>query len=400
MKEIGDQNNMNELKPIYKIEKTVMPGKVDGSEMYVKIKFENKRLSITGTYAGGGGQCVDTLRELAEKLNKENSFRPFWTEKTIKKLADIWDSWHLNDINPDCEHQRALGWGKNKIELKTFKLSSKTLQERRNIDNAIGRDVKKLGRAQISTKQQELINLAYTATERQIKKKHMKFYELQSTETKKDGWVSKKEHPDGKLSRPCPECGHKYGTEWKHETIPLTVLHWLEKLPPFQLDGKNEYEHQANTFLKDTETEIKVEYVKTERHFDDDQYPRDIYNITFTRGERSFVVNFGQSYTCSGRFWIDGCFEKGIHNGEGKDHRRPSMSDYVRNENFEIPSAYSVLACLQKYEIESLESFCSEFGYEPDSRKSEKLYNAVKEEFQNVERMWSPDEIEKLRAIQ
>ena len=32
-------------------------------------------------------------------------------------------------------------------------------------------------------------------------------------------------------SEPCPECGYKFGTEWKSATVPAEVTAWLESLP-------------------------------------------------------------------------------------------------------------------------------------------------------------------------
>lgn len=74
----------------------------------VNIKFDGKRLSITGdeyeknTYGRwrdvGGGQCYDQL------------IADFPHNKQAMRLVQIWKRWHLNDMKAGCEHQRALGW--------------------------------------------------------------------------------------------------------------------------------------------------------------------------------------------------------------------------------------------------------------------------------------------------
>lgn len=132
----------------------------------------------------------------------------------------------------------------------------------------------------------------------------------------------------------------------------------------------NEYDEQAEKFLKETETIFKAEFLKFGRHFEDDTESRDIYKITLIRGERVYKFNFGQSVANSRRI-------KRI-----------------------IPSAYDVLACLTSSEVGTFEDFCGDFGYNEDSRKAEKTYKAVLEEWQNIKMLYSDSEIEKLQEIQ
>ena len=62
------------------------------------------------------------------------------------------------------------------------------------------------------------------------------------------------------------------------------------------------------------------------------------------------------------------------------------------------PDMYSVLACLTKYDVGSFEDFCSEFGYNEDSRTTERTYKAVCKEFAAVGRLFS-DCMEELQEI-
>jgi len=64
------------------------------------------------------------------------------------------------------------------------------------------------------------------------------------------------------------------------------------------------------------------------------------------------------------------------------------------------PTEYDVLTCLTKYDPETFEDFCSEFGYDEDSRKAEKIYKAVVNEYNNVAMLWNDSEIELLSEIQ
>ena len=51
-----------------------------------------------GTDIYCGGQCVDEVASY------------FPGNHNIKRMADIWGRWHLNNMKAGCEHQRALGW--------------------------------------------------------------------------------------------------------------------------------------------------------------------------------------------------------------------------------------------------------------------------------------------------
>ena len=85
-----------------------------------------------------------------------------------KELITLWKKYHLNDMNAGCEHQRALGWGDKKIEV--------------------------------------------------------------NQEKKYEGHVYPTEHPDGKLTKPCPECGYSYGSSWLYRALPDGFKETLLKL--------------------------------------------------------------------------------------------------------------------------------------------------------------------------
>lgn len=63
------------------------------------------------------------------------------------------------------------------------------------------------------------------------------------------------------------------------------------------------------------------------------------------------------------------------------------------------PTAYDVLASIQKYNPESLEEFCREYGYSTDSIEANKVYKAVVKEWQRVAKFFSLSELEELREI-
>lgn len=76
------------------------------------------------------------------------------------------------------------------------------------------------------------------------------------------------------------------------------------------------------------------------------------------------------------------------------------MKDAYLGEREDIiePTMYDVLATITKYDPETFEDFCLNYGYDEDSRKAEKVYHSVKEEWENIERLFG-DVLEDLSEI-
>lgn len=124
----------------------------------------------------------------------------------------------------------------------------------------------------------------------------------------------------------------------------------------------SEYVEMAESFLSKHNATMEIEEVDVrDRHF--------VYEVTIERGDKSFTFEFtGSEY------------------------------DYMHNEEANV---YDVLACLQKYEVGTLDDFAEEYGYGiGEYRISEIMstYEAVKNEYENVYNLFS-DCIDELREI-
>ena len=142
---------------------------------------------------------------------------------------------------------------------------------------------------------------------------------------------------------------------------------------------ESDYEQQAMDFLKDTNTVMKIERIdhrtdggcmNTGSHFD--------YEITLKRNSKNWKFQF-----CD------------------------SIDAYRKNE---LPSAYDILACLQKYEVEyDFHDFCNEFGYDEYTEnnygritintQAKKIHKAVLKEYEKVMLLFE-DVIDELAEIQ
>ncbi len=133
------------------------------------------------------------------------------------------------------------------------------------------------------------------------------------------------------------------------------------------LVANNEYEQQAIDFLNKTNTQFSLKFNKNDKYFADDKEGRNIYTICLKRGKIKYEFSFGQSI--------------------------------VNTEKSIDPKPYDVLAAITKHDVGTFENFCDDFGYDKDSRKAEKIYNACVKEYEAVERLFG-DILEELQEIQ
>lgn len=168
------------------------------------------------------------------------------------------------------------------------------------------------------------------------------------------------------------------------------------------------YNEQAKNFLAATQTTIEIVFLKNDYHFSSDTSKRDIYKVTFKRGQRSFTVEYGQSTMNSAKlvdgvmgdeFTMSGACLKGRLTITG-DVEKYKRAQGLREVKGIPPTAYDVLACLQKYEIGDLENFCEDMGLSSDSIKARKLHKAVEKEYNDVCKIWSDEEIGLLQEIE
>lgn len=64
------------------------------------------------------------------------------------------------------------------------------------------------------------------------------------------------------------------------------------------------------------------------------------------------------------------------------------------------PRAYDILASVTKYDPGTFENFCGDFGYDTDSRKADKVYHDVVDEWKNIEKLFTEEQLELLTEIQ
>ena len=115
----------------------------------------------------------------------------------------------------------------------------------------------------------------------------------------------------------------------------------------------SKYEAMANAFAEKTGKKLTVLDYKYKPMWGEKQ-SRYVFKCRLSRGRKQYTFEFGQS----------------LYNGSKE------------------PTMYDVLPCLEKSDVGTFEDFCDEFGYDTDSRRAERTYNAVRKEYAAVERLF------------
>ena len=169
-----------------------------------------------------------------------------------------------------------------------------------------------------------------------------------------------------------------------------------------------EYEKHAKDFLDACNAKIKITFVGKEiNHLWNEDKPRNKYHwvITTPRGS------------------VEGDFWDSFHNTElsSMDYKElyytamrkacdavlpadfPEYRQFVAIKDHAKPNAYSILACLEKYDVGTMDEFMAEFGYEikcvKDMANFIATYNAVVKEYNDLCRIFTPEQMEMLREI-
>jgi len=132
----------------------------------------------------------------------------------------------------------------------------------------------------------------------------------------------------------------------------------------------SEYDEQAEDFLSKTGSTIEIKNAEFEFPLWDIENKHASYEVTLIKGEESMTFKFYDSLRNT---------EEGV---------KPSTYDILASINYE-----------QEAE-ESFEDFCDAFGYDSDSIKASKIFDAVKKMNADLKRVFSEEDLELLGEVQ
>ena len=169
----------------------------------------------------------------------------------------------------------------------------------------------------------------------------------------------------------------------------------------------NEYLKRAKEFLNKANAKCEIVYGGISRNENwKEKAKRNWYDVTITtpRGKMTFTfwdsIHNTEISTMTFEEYVK---KKPIYNrvedmlyGE----KVKAKNDLARLKADAVPNEYDVLACLEKYDVGTFEDFCSEFGYDEDSRTAERIYIAVIKEYKDLTRIFTEEQMEELSEIQ
>jgi hypothetical protein len=193
-------------------------------------------LSITGVEGpkrngdalGGCGQVTEGLALVTPAAGVD-----------VGRFRDIWERWHLNDMRAGCEHQRATWDVAEELEVVSYQLTADASRDRARLLEDAGRAIAE-GTASLHTIQLDATDRALMLLDDWFRARYEPpdadsplsgCYEVRNRKTKRAGSTYPHEHPRGLLTKPCTECGYKYGSAWRYESVPDDVVAFLDALP-------------------------------------------------------------------------------------------------------------------------------------------------------------------------
>ncbi len=179
-----------------------------------------------------------------------------------------------------------------------------------------------------------------------------------------------------------------------------------------------EYDKQANDFLEKTGTTLSIKCIKYGKHFRTDTEDRFVYEFTLERNGRKYSSNFGDSiahahdtilgksrlYRGPGVTLNGELVLKSVKVNSEKQTFLVTVGSRMTCKPVPLPSAYSILSCLEKYEpAKSVDDFASDFGYKVGGKIKIQdiidIHNACIEQYKGLCMLFNEQEMEELREI-
>ena len=169
----------------------------------------------------------------------------------------------------------------------------------------------------------------------------------------------------------------------------------------------SEYVKQAKDFLTRCNATMEIKYVGLEKPNWDDK-PHRTYDCTIKTPRGEMMVHFYDStantelWTMTAEDYLRKHYRLVGLNSLDMRYRKGCI-DLKKARAEAVPTEYSILSCLTKYDVGSMDDFMYEFGYEikctQDMTNFINTYNAVVKEYNDVRRCFTEEQIEALCEI-
>lgn len=352
--------------------------------------------SAQGDYEGGGGQCLDSIGEL------------YPDDPVVKRLVQIWEAYHLNDMRAGTPAQRALGWGRGfdvalsvnsmtepqkaallkRNEARVSRQRSKFIAEKiANLVNSqkarkalwdelqpgktftVHADEDVLVAARVARGDKDATRYPYRPRDNKIMPVIHDWLTKAAEKEIPTPPVESEVFKDS-LGAPCPETGHLYGHAWLFEEIPAEVVAELEELAKTYPELPSPSEDAGRAFVK--KHGITMSVVRTDKNpfMDDTEHPMNHWKVTLSceeRGTKPMTLVYSMGSGLSGQ---------------------PTAEDVLGTVGRDAASVKG----------RSFEDWCREMGDSTDSRKALRCYEAIEEQARQLEALLPAEAYEELLA--
>lgn len=167
----------------------------------------------------------------------------------------------------------------------------------------------------------------------------------------------------------------------------------------------SEYVNQATEFLQKAHAEMKINFVGLAINKEwKEKEKRCLYEVTLTSPRGSMVFDFWDSIrnTEIKGMTIEAYAEKRYRvpfSSLTQAEKMQASKELAAKKKAAVPSVYDVLACLTKCDPGTFVDFCSDYGYDEDSRTAERVYFAVQKEYAQLARLFTPAQMDELVEI-
>lgn len=168
----------------------------------------------------------------------------------------------------------------------------------------------------------------------------------------------------------------------------------------------NEYQKQAKDFLQKANASMSIRLVGKAFNQDwDEKVLRNLYNIEIKTPRGTMLCNFWDSIRDTEMLSMtEKEFTRKMFKCEYRDltpeERSQAHDEFVRKRKDAVPTEYDVLACLTKCDPGTFRDFCLDYGFDSDPVRAVKTYFAVQEEYDNLCKIFTREQLEELAEIQ
>lgn len=168
----------------------------------------------------------------------------------------------------------------------------------------------------------------------------------------------------------------------------------------------SKYVEQAEEFLRKANATMEFQFAGyvVPPLWGENEKPHASYRVTITTPRGSYTLDFYDSLANTEilqmttedyvkkkfRRCLDGCTYS---------ERSTAQRELKQKKAKAKLTCYDVLACITHYDPGSFQNFCDDFGYSNDSIRALKTYLAVQDEWENLRRIFTSEQLEELAEI-